>query len=124
MKTSGGSFIFKNGLTIVFFLLFLLSLMGQVYTGWQEHNEFISEYGKSAQPLKEYLCTGHFIQATFENWESEFLQMALFVVLTIFLRQNGSSESKKCDDPFFDDSELRPKKDSPWSVKRGGVFLA
>src|SRR5690606_20373049 len=68
--------------------------------------------------------SGHFIQATFENWESEFLQMALFVVFTIFLRQQGSSESRKCGEQNFDDSELKPESNSPWLVKKGGIYLS
>lgn len=38
--------------------------------------------------------SGHFLEALFENWESEFLQMAAFVILAIGLRQKGSAESK------------------------------
>ncbi|MGZ4661861.1 MAG: DUF6766 family protein, partial [Arthrobacter sp.] len=45
----------------------------------------------------EYLTTGDFIEATFENWESKFLQMAMYVILTVFLFQKGSSESKSID---------------------------
>ena len=43
----------------------------------------------------EYLRSGHFAEVTAENWESEFLQMAFYVMLTAFLFQKGSSESKK-----------------------------
>jgi hypothetical protein len=102
----------------------LLSLTGQVYSGWQEHNDFLKDYRQPSQTLPQYLKTGHFISATFENWESEFFQMALFVVFTIFLRQQGSSESKECSDPIFDKTELEPKKDSPWPVKKGGIYMA
>jgi len=42
----------------------------------------------------EYFGEGHFIEAVFENWESEFLQMGMYIVLTIFLYQKGSPESK------------------------------
>jgi hypothetical protein len=118
------SFLFRNGLSLVFLLLFLLSLCGQIYTGWKEHNEFLTDHDRPEQPVTEYLSSGHFIQATFENWESEFFQMALFVILTIFLRQEGSSESKACDDPLYDPGELKPKKDSPRSVKKGGIILS
>jgi hypothetical protein len=41
------------------------------------------------------LGTGHPWEALFENWESEFLQMALFVLLTTFLNQKGSPESRR-----------------------------
>ncbi len=117
------SFIYRNSLSIVFLFLMLFSLCGQIYAGWKEHNEFLSDYAVVAQTLGEYLKSGHFIQATFENWESEFLQMALFVVFTIFLRQKGSSESKACDEEAFDKTELVAKANSPWSVKKGGAVL-
>src|SRR5688572_29552773 len=119
-KKSNRSFLFIHGLTIVFFILFIISLYGQAYHGWQEYNESRTDYLLSPVGFSEYLHTGHFIQATFENWESEFLQMALFVVATIFLRERGSSESKKVEDPFFDKDHLKAKPDSPWSVKKGG----
>lgn len=101
----------------------VVSIAGQIYTGWKEHNEFLREHGVSSQSILTYLQSGHFLQATFENWESEFFQMALFVILTIFLRQQGSSESKPCDEETIDKNELLPKKDSPWSVKKGGLVL-
>jgi Domain of unknown function (DUF6766) len=37
---------------------------------------------------------GDFVEAALENWDSEFLQMGMYVVLTAYLFQNGSSESK------------------------------
>jgi hypothetical protein len=118
------NFLHRNGLSAVFLLFALLSLSGQIYTGWKVHNEFLQEHHVAAQPVSKYLSSGHFLQATFENWESEFLQMALFVILTIFLRQEGSSESKKCGEPAIDEADLQPKKDSPWAVKKGGSWLA
>ncbi len=81
-------------MSLVFFLLFLISLVGQVLTGLQEHNQHLQNEGGRPVSMSEYLVSGHFFQSTFENWESEFLQMALFVVLSIFLYQKGSSESK------------------------------
>lgn len=102
----------------------ILSFIGQIYTGWQEHNEFLSDHGRSVQAVSEYLSSGHFLQATFENWESEFLQMGLFVLFTIFLRQKGSSESKACEEDNFDKKDLVPEKNSPISVKKGGIYLS
>jgi hypothetical protein len=118
------SWFYRNSLSIVFAALMILSLIGQIYTGWLEHNVFLQDHEAHPETMNEYLGNGHFLQATFENWESEFLQMALFVVLTIFLRQQGSSESKDCDDKIFDESELIPKKNSPWPVKKGGIYLS
>jgi hypothetical protein len=85
----------------------------------------MKEKGGPQVDMMHYLTTGHFIESTFENWESEFLQMALFVVFTIFLYQKGSSESKDPDDPKGEeDREPDPnKKDAPWPVKQGGMIL-
>jgi hypothetical protein len=124
LKKEKHSYLYKNGLILVFLLLFVLSLLAQSYNGWKEFNDFLEDYHQAPVTYGYYLHSGHFIQATFENWESEFLQMALFVVLTIFLRQKGSSESKPCDDPITDPSELKPHSDSPWPVKKGGIWLA
>lgn len=71
-----------------------------------------------------YLKSGHFIQSTFENWESEFLQMALYIILTVSLRQKGSSESKKIGVKEKVDREPSARrKNVPWPVKRGGLWL-
>ncbi|MBC7875062.1 MAG: hypothetical protein H7Y01_13755 [Ferruginibacter sp.] len=117
-------FLRNNGLSLVFFGLFLLTLAGQFFTGFAHHNGERKDLGQDGLSLSSYVHSGHFIQATFENWESEFLQMALFVVLTISLRQKGSSESKKCDGPEEVDREPSPKrKGAPWPVKKGGLIL-
>jgi Na+-transporting methylmalonyl-CoA/oxaloacetate decarboxylase gamma subunit len=117
-------FFRNNGLSIVFFALFLLALCGQIITGYKEHNKEREDDGQAPISAGAYLSSGHFLQATFENWESEFLQMALFVVLTISLRQKGSSESKKCDGPEEVDREPSPtRKGAPWPVVKGGIYL-
>jgi hypothetical protein len=118
-------FLRNNGLSITFFLLFLFSLAGQAVTGLKEHNEETVEEGGQPVGFAEYLKSGHFLQATFENWESEFLQMALFLILSMFLYQKGSSESKDPDKEEEVDREPNPRrKNAPWPVKRGGIWLA
>jgi len=117
-------FFYHNGLSLVFFFLFVIAILGQFFTGLAEHNRERKMEQQAALSTEEYLRSGHFIQATFENWESEFLQMALFVVLTISLRQKGSSESKKCDGREEVDREPSAKrKNAPWPVKKGGFIL-
>jgi hypothetical protein len=118
------SFFKNNGLSIVFLGLFIVSIAGQFFTGFNEHNKQRKEDGQQPIPMGTYVTSGHFVQATFENWESEFLQMALFVVLTVSLRQKGSSESKKMDEPEEVDREPSPRrKDAPWPVYKGGLLL-
>jgi hypothetical protein len=118
-------FLRNNGLSLAFFLLFVLTLTGQAVTGLAEHNQEVVEDGGQAIAMGEYLTSGHFLQSTFENWESEFLQMALFLVLSVFLYQKGSSESKDPDKEEDVDKEPNPrKKEVPWPVKKGGWVLA
>lgn len=117
-------FFYKNSLSIVFFILFVISLAAQFFTGWKEYNNDLEDHNYPQVTLSEYITSGHFISATFENWESEFLQMALFVILTKTLRQKGSSESKKLEEEEEVDREPDPnKKDAPWPVHKGGVVL-
>jgi hypothetical protein len=119
--TSG--FFYRNGLSIVLLLLLLVFLGGQVIMGWHEKNNMLLEDGHAALTLPQYLTSGHFFQATFENWESEFLQMAVYVVLTVSLRQKGSAESKKLTGSEEVDREPVPHKNAPWPVRKGGWWL-
>ena len=115
----------NNGLSIVMFLLFAISLVGQVVAGHRVHNNDQTQHGQPAVQLSEYLRSGHFVESVFENWESEFLQMAAFVFLTAYLYQKGSPESRKLEgEPDLDKSPRHSKrKDSPWPVHRGGLLL-
>ena len=118
-------FLRNNGLSLTFLILFFLSLWGQVVTGVKEHNQGVVDMGGKPVNVREYVTSGHFLQATFENWESEFLQMALFLILSMFLYQKGSSESKDPDKQEDVDRQPDPrKKDAPWPVKKGGLILA
>jgi len=107
-------------------VLFVLSLIGQALTGWRAHGEELRLHNMPAIGFGSYLSSGHFISAVFENWESEFLQMAAYVLLTIFLFQKGASESKKPDEVNPEDespSAHRGDPDAPWPVHRGGLLL-
>ena len=115
-----------HGLTLVLLGLFALFYAGQLLTGWYEFNATAVEH--LSQPIRfiEYLATGHAWEATFENWESEFLQMAVFVVFTTFLYERGSSESRRPDTIELVDADPRDfadLPDVPWPVRRGGWIL-
>lgn len=86
-----------NGLTLALMALFLISIVGHALTGWQAHNEEQREHARAAIGLLPYLGSGHFVSTVFENWESEFLQMGTYVVLTAYLFQRGSPESEDPD---------------------------
>lgn len=91
---------FKDfNLTFALFLLFTVSIIGHYYFGYNTYNSEQLEKGLPVlSSWVEYSNTGHFISSISENMESEFLQMALFVFLTMCLYQRGSSESKKPED--------------------------
>ncbi len=119
-------FFRNNGLTLVLLGLFVGTWVGQVFTGLREHNNAQQEHGQSLIGFGEYLTSGHFWEATAENWESEFLQMAMFVVLTAFLFQKGSPESKDPDDEDAVDNDpalQRDRPDAPWPVRKGGAVV-
>ncbi|RBQ12092.1 DUF6766 family protein [Pedobacter miscanthi] len=123
MKAKGKSWLYRNGLSIFFISIFLITLIAQALSGWKEHNSELEDFGSSELSFQTYLCSGHFISATFENFESEFLQMALYVMLTISLRQIGSAESKNLDKKEEVDREPVASRDAPWPVKKGGWIL-
>jgi len=119
-------FLRNNDLSIVVSVLFITFLFGQYVTGRREHNDDQLEHGQPTVGFFEYLGSNHFLEATMENWESEFLQMFGFVVLTTFLYQKGSAESKDPNEEEIVDKDprkARKKKDAPWPVKRGGFVL-
>jgi hypothetical protein len=83
-----------NGLSLIMLTAFVVFLILQSIFGWHVHNEELTQGGREAIGYWRYLGTGHFGEAMFENWESEFLQMGSYVLLTAWLVQRGSPESK------------------------------
>jgi Domain of unknown function (DUF6766) len=125
VKGRTDSFWSRNALSLACFAIFAVVLVGQSLTGWRSSVADAVQHGEADFSYWTYLTTGHFAEATFENWESEFLQMAAFVLLTAYLIQRGSGESKKeREDPRDEDPRLhRNDPDAPWPVRRGGAWL-
>ena len=116
-----------HGLLLANAGLFVVFFAGMALAGVRAHNADQLEHQESAVSLWGYLHTGNFAEATFENWESEFLQMGMYIVLTAFLFQRGSSESKSPDGPAPQDEDPREadkRQKVPWPVRRGGWVLA
>jgi hypothetical protein len=116
----------ENGLVLAMLGLFAACMVGQILAGWSAWNEDQARQGATSVALTTYLGSGHFVSALFENWESEFLQMAMYVTLTIWLRQKGSPESKPMEGEAKVDADPRdhardPK--APWPVRHGSAFL-
>jgi hypothetical protein len=85
-------------LSVVLFGLFVLSLGLQTWMGWRDFASQQHQHGAAAQWFGSdgYVWAWGF--ATFQNWQSEFLQLLAFVVLTAYLVHRGSHESKDGDD--------------------------
>lgn len=116
----------ERSLTLVLIALFLLSSAGQLWSGLAAFNEERRSHGQGAVTFESYLATGHPWEAFFENWESEFLQMAVFVLLTTRLVQKGSPESRRLG--VVEPVDADPRRfaglpDVPWPVRRGGWVL-
>jgi hypothetical protein len=115
-----------RALTLVLMAMFGASLAGQILAGMREYNASQDEHGQPPVALQGYLATGHPWEALFENWESEFLQMAVFVLLTTVLIQKGSPESRRPGVKELVDVDPRDfatDPDVPWPVRRGGWVL-
>src|SRR3954471_12072427 len=118
-------FMRNNGLSIVLLSIFLSTLLGQSITGFQVYNNDQRDHHQETVAFGTYLTTGHFVEAVFENWESEFLQDAAYVILTVYLFQRGSSESKDPDKEEAVDADPRDARDDselPWPVRQGGTW--
>jgi hypothetical protein len=115
-----------HGLLLANVGLFVLFFVGMALAGVRAYNADQLEHHQAAVSLGGYLRTGDFVEATFENWESEFLQMGMYVVLTAYLFQRGSSESKSPDAAAAQDEDPRDadkRQRVPWPVRKGGSVL-
>lgn len=118
-------FLRDNSLTLALFALFFLFQAGLSVVGHRHYNQEQEQHNQEQVSYIEYLTTGSFLEVTMENWESEFLQMFAYVLMTAFLFQRGSAESR---DPDSDTAEPDPrtqqhKPDAPWPVRKGGIAL-
>ena len=121
-------FLRENGLLLACLGLFGIFFLGMIVSGASTYNHEQQDHGSHERvSVVKYLTTGDFVEATFENWESEFLQMGMYVVLTAFLYQKGSSESKPLDEQAPQDEDPRdvtPNRWTPWPVRKGGWALS
>jgi hypothetical protein len=119
-------FFKRNGLSLVFLLFFVMAIVGQALAGHAQDSKDRVDHGETPQSLSAYVSSGDFVSATFENWESEFLGTSLFVVLSVYLYQRGSAESRhlnrreeqavqKTEAEFYDDPP-------PRAAKAGGAL--
>src|SRR4051794_34382752 len=85
-------FVRDNGLLLVFFGTFLVFWIGESFVGLRAYNEDQKQHGQPPTAYSEYIKSPHFLEHSAENWESEFLEMFSYVILTTFLFQKGSPQ--------------------------------
>jgi len=86
--------VFSWSLTLVMGLIFVISWFAQSFAGWASFNETRLERLQDPITWGSYVLNADFWSRTLQNWQSEFLAVGSMVVLSIYLRQRGSPESK------------------------------
>lgn len=85
-----------NALTIFFLALTLLTLVAQAFAGLSvERAELVGHEGKPVPGMLDYVTSSEFGAHVLENWQSEFMQFFLFIMVTVWLAQRGSAEAKE-----------------------------
>jgi hypothetical protein len=118
--------LLTNGLSIAFGLLFAASLIGQAFSGLAHYNQGQVTCNLEEITFWQYVTSSSFAVDVSENWQSEYLQFLLFIVLTVWLVQKGSPESKAIDKRGRQSDEEQmvgpfAKPDSPKWAKAGGA---
>ena len=124
-----GTFVRENSLSLFFLAIFLAALAGQAIAGHDLYNDEQLDHREPTISLWRYLSTSHFAQAVTENWQSEYLQFALFAMATIWLLQRGSPESKELDKAGTESDEEQligehATDESPRWARAGGLRTA
>jgi hypothetical protein len=95
----------ESSLSWFFGLILLLTLVGQAYTGLAEYNSSVTIDDLPVLSIGEYVTSSQFAVDVAENWQSEYLQFLLYIVLTVWLVQRGSPESKPVDETGGEDDK-------------------
>jgi len=98
-------FLRDNGLSLFFAAIFLLALFGQAISGLASYNQ--DQLSSGAEPVSfwTYVTSSSFAVDVAENWQSEYLQFFLMIVVTVWLVQRGSTESKPLDETGTESDE-------------------
>src|SRR3954469_12875068 len=122
-------FLRENSLSLVFLLFFVLAVAGQAFAGWHDFNDQATAHSETTISLGRYLTSSSFGNALLENWQSEYLQFTLYILLTVWFVQRGSTESKKVGDAGRESDEEQlvgeyARPDSPRWARAGGLRTA
>lgn len=117
--------LLTNGLGTIFGLLFGASLVGQAFSGLAYFNEEQIDSGLETISFWQYVASSSFAVDVSENWQSEYLQFLLLILLSIWFVQRGSPESKELDKRGKESDKEQllagyARPDSPKWAKAGG----
>jgi hypothetical protein len=96
---------YEHSLSIALLALFAVSFALHVWTGAAEYSAEQAAHGSPTVGALGYLSTPQLWFQSFQNWQSEFMSIAALTVLSIFLRERGSSQSKPVDAPHSETGE-------------------
>ena len=118
-------FLYENGLSLFFFALFVLALVGQAIAGHADYNNNAEAHDDPRITLGRYITSSSFANAVLENWQSEYLQFTLMMLATVWLVQKGSPESKPLDQQGTESDQRQkvggyaPRNSPAWAKARG-----
>ncbi|HJY11352.1 MAG TPA: DUF6766 family protein, partial [Flavobacterium sp.] len=97
--------LYKHSLTISLLLLFVISFILHFYGSLKDENEQLALKGMPLESASQYIGDSRFWFESFQNWQSEFLSVFAIILLSVYLRQIGSSQSKPVDAPHMETGE-------------------
>jgi len=115
----------EHGLAVAFTALLVGALVGEAFAGRADYNDQAADAGLPVLGMLQYLTSAHFAADVAENWQSEYLQFTVFILLTVWLVQRGSPESKPLDKAGAESDEEQKvgphaTRDSPAWARLGG----
>jgi hypothetical protein len=112
-------FVVSNSLSLAFFALFLISLVGQAVAGYYDFNDHQLQHEEPTISFGRYVVSSDFGANMLENWQSEWLQFWTFALATVWLIQKGSNESKRPEDIGLEtDKKQRVGEHAPTNAPR------
>jgi hypothetical protein len=122
-------YVRESSLSLFFLALFLAALIGQALVGHADFNHQQLAHQDPTVSLGRYVTSSAFMVDVMENWQSEYLQFTLFIFVTVWLVQRGSTESKPLGQEGTESDEEQKvgrhaKPGSPAWAKAGGWRLA
>ena len=94
--------LYEHSLSMLLFALFLASFILHGVGGTEAYNDDQQSHGESTVTVLQYMATSRFWFESFQNWQSEFLAVAVLVGASVYLRERGSPESNPTAEPHYE----------------------